>query len=133
MNVDSPTPSSRVGGRLTVVISHSRRYQNTIELYSALSRPVDVPTTIVPGPSWYPLIGVEIPGLPISGRSDIWARGIVFTYASRNGSIRCSVIDGLREHTSDKWKKWMLVLSQPRQPEVDLIGVSPETDRRHLV
>ena len=65
MNVDSPTPPSRVGGRLTVVISHSRRYQNAIELYSALSRPVDVPTTIVAGPSWYPLIGVEIPGLPV--------------------------------------------------------------------
>ena len=32
MNVDSPTPSSRVGGRLTVVVSHSRRDQSTIEL-----------------------------------------------------------------------------------------------------
>ena len=54
INVDSPTPISRVGGRLTVVISHSRRDQNTIELDSVLLRQEDVPTPIVFRPLMVP-------------------------------------------------------------------------------
>ena len=93
----------------------------------------DVPTSIVPGPSWYPLIGLEIPGLPLTGRSDIRSRVVVYTYSAVYRSVRCSDFYGLREHTSEKWMKWMSLLSQLRQPEVDLIGVSPETVRKHLV
>ena len=101
-----------------------------ILLFDALE---DVPTSIVPGPSWYPLIGLEIPGLPLSGRSDIRSRGVVYTYAAVYRSVRCSDFYELREHTSEKWMKWMSLLSQLRQPEVDLIAVSPETVRKHLV
>ena len=98
-----------------------------ILLFDALE---DVPTSIVPGPSWYPLIGLEIPGLPLSGRSDIRSRVVVFTYAAVNRSVHCSAFYELREPTSDKW---MSLLSQLRLSEVDLIGASPETARRHLV
>ena len=87
----------------------------------------------MPGPSWYPLIGLEIPGLPHTGRSDIRSRVVVYTYSAVYRSVRCSDFYGLREHTSEKWMKWMSLLSQLRQPEVDLIGVSPETVRKHLV